>query len=140
MIQISGTLQHELEKIGVCALYLFGSRAEGTDGPLSDYDFAVLFRDSLLVKPGRKIDFLYQSLYSLLSDISPRTTKNDVIDIVFLQNGVSLELQAHVVKNGIILFENDADFRADYESQVMIRMADFRPILDIMDQSILSRL
>ncbi len=68
-----------LEKTGAQAVYLFGSRAQGKESPLSDYDYAVLLKE----KGHSKGDPLYFQFYNLLSEISPRTLKNDVIDILF---------------------------------------------------------
>lgn len=132
--------QEKLRGFDVCTVYLFGSRAEGIPTELSDYDFGILLNDSLRVKPGHDTTELYQKLFDFLSPLCPRTAKNDVIDIVFLQSGVSLELQANVVSHGKIIFDENPELRAKYEEQVMIRMADIKPILDIMDRAILARI
>lgn len=140
MINLQDDDKNALRKLGVAALYLFGSRAAGVEGPLSDYDFGILLKDSSLVKPGNDTQKLYQALYDFLSPLCPRTLENDVIDIIFLQSGVSLELQAHIVRDGKVLFDENPILRADYEAQVMMRMADFQPILNIFDQAILDRI
>ena len=129
----------KLKDIGINTIYLFGSRATGKETALSDYDFAILMKNSQTVKPDKSTSTLYQKIYEILSDYCPRTIQNDVIDIVFLQSGVSLELQAHVVKYGKIIFEENPELRAKYEEQVMIRMADMKPILDEMDAAIINR-
>lgn len=140
-LRLTKTDQQKLKKLGVSTLYLFGSHAQGTSGPTSDLDFAILLHDSLRVKPGNDTLPLYQKLYDFLSDfIPPGRNEPTTIDIVFLQSGVSLELQANVVKYGKILFDDDPRQRADYEAQVMNRMADLRPLLNIMSQAILERI
>src|SRR3989338_5062131 len=87
----------QLQSLGVVALYLFGSRAQGTDGPLSDFDFAVLMDRDGYARGGEA----YQKLYDLLSPHCERTLQNDVIDIIFLRD-VGLELRHHVVRRNII--------------------------------------
>ena len=132
--------KNKLRSLGVTTLYLFGSRAQGVAGPLSDYDYAVLLREPSALKDYRAKGNLYDAIYDLLSPVSPRTLKNDVIDIVFLQSGVSLELQANVVRHSIVIFDDDPDSRADYEAQVMVRFADFKPVLNQIDHAILERI
>ena len=122
------------------AVYLFGSRADGLENELSDYDFSFMMADSSLVKPGKDVLPLYQKLYEFLDPLCPRSSKNDVIDIIFLQSGVSMELQANVVMHGKLLFDDVPQQRADYESQVMMRAADLEPIIKTMDQIIINRI
>lgn len=130
----------KLRTLGVVSLYLFGSHAEGVATEKSDYDFAVLMSDASLVKPGRSTQELYQQLYESLAPICLKDVANQVVDIIFLQSGVSLELQANVVEFGKLLLDDDPELRANYEEQVMLRMADIRPILDEMDKTILERI
>lgn len=129
-----------LRTLGVSSLYLFGSRAQGIARPNSDYDFAVLLHDASVVKPGKNTLPLYQKFYDLLTDVIPTGSGNLIVDIIFLQSGVSLELQANVVKYGVVLFDEAPRARLDYEQQVMMRIADLRPIIDMMDQAILQRI
>jgi len=139
-IKFSAKNKKEFRSLGVITVYLFGSRAQSVAGPLSDYDYAVLLAQPSILKNYRAKAHLYDAIYDILSPLSPRTLDNDVIDIVFLQSGVSLELQANVVKHSIVLFDDDPDSRADYEAQVMIRFADVKPILHQIDQAILARI
>ncbi len=124
-----------LSELDVQALYLFGSRAMGTNHPLSDYDYGVLMNE-----PGHtKGDDLYMSLYDLLCSISPRTLKNDTIDIVFLKD-VGLELQFHVMCHGVVIFEKNVHERTRFEEKAMLLYCDFRPLLDEFDRTILKRI
>lgn len=142
MSEISVTQQQKsrLRELGVSSLYLFGSHAQGVAGAASDFDFAVLMQDSSRVHPYADVMPLYQSLYDILTSVLPGVSIDPVVDIVFLQGGVSLELQANVVKHGRLLFDEDPSVRADYEAQVMMRMADLSPIIQAMDKAILQRL
>lgn len=133
--------QEHLRKLGVSTLYVFGSHAQGVAGPLSDYDFAVLLEDPTCVKFGVDKMDLYNALYDILTELIPSgRSEPAVVDIVFLQSGVSLELQANVVKHGQALFDENPRGRADYEAQVMTRMADMRPIMNMIDKAILERI
>ncbi|QQR80510.1 MAG: nucleotidyltransferase domain-containing protein [Deltaproteobacteria bacterium] len=124
-----------LTELGVQALYLFGSRALGTETEISDYDYAVLMKD----ERHRRGDDLYEHLYDILSTISPRTLKNDVIDIIYLRD-VGLELKFHVIRYGKILFESNVLERLRFEERTTNLYCDYRPILDQFDKAILESL
>jgi predicted nucleotidyltransferase len=122
----------QLRDLGVQALYLFGSHAQGAAHPLSDYDYAVL-----IPKSGHsRGDDLYEALYDILTQISPRSLKNDVVDIVFLRDA-GLELRFHVIRYGAVLFDANLMARLKFEEQTMLLYCDFRPILDEFDRAIL---
>lgn len=132
-ISFSDKVKEQLRLLGVKTVYLFGSRAQGMAGPLSDYDFAVLTEKSGHQRGGQ----LYDALYDILAPLCPRSFKNDVIDIVFL-NDAPLELQFHVIRYGKLLLDLDPLGRGRFEEGVMERYCDFRPILDMFDQAILA--
>lgn len=135
MKQLSEKIRQRLTSLGVVSLYLFGSRAMGLAGPLSDFDFGVLME-----KEGhRRGDAVYEKLYDILSPICPRTLDNDTIDIVFLDNA-PLELQAHVVRYGKILLDANPLRRGRFEEKVIEDYCDFRPVLDLFDRAILASL
>lgn len=134
-ITLPSSIQTQLKRLGVVAVYLFGSRAMGLETERSDFDFAVLFEKS----GHQRGDKTYRVLYELLSTVSPRTLKNDVIDIVFLRDA-PLELQCHVIRYGRLLFDRDPRARANFEADVMLRYCDYRPILDEFDRTILESL
>jgi predicted nucleotidyltransferase len=128
-------VQQSIQKLGVVALYLFGSRSDGTNTQGSDYDYAVLMNDTGYTRG----DVVYQRLYELLADISPRTLNNDVIDIVFLRDA-SLELQQHVIQHGELLYDHDPLQRTTFEAQVTLRYCDYRSLLDEFDKTIVDSL
>ncbi|MBI4042789.1 MAG: nucleotidyltransferase domain-containing protein [Deltaproteobacteria bacterium] len=119
----------------VMAVYLFGSRATGREHPLADYDYGILTCST----GHRKGDEFYFELYDLLSDISPRSFQNDVIDIAFVRD-VGLELRAHIVRYGKLLYDRNPEARLEFESQTTLLYCDYRPILLEMDQAILEAL
>lgn len=124
-----------LKRLGVQAVYLFGSRAQGKQTHLSDYDYAVLMGK----KGYEKGDATYQRLYELFSQVSPRTLQNDVIDIVYLREA-PLELRFHVIRYGKILLDSKPAERANFEAQTELLYCDYRPLLDEFDWNILQSL
>lgn len=125
----------KLDQLGVAVLYLFGSRAIGAEGPLSDYDFGVLMQ-----KSGHKRgDSTYGALYDALRPLCPRTLENDVIDIVFL-NDAPLELRVHVIRYGRILYESQPMMRGRFEEKTILEASDFQPLQRQIDQTILASL
>lgn len=126
--------QRRLAASGVTALYLFGSHALGKASELSDYDYAVLMPTA----GHGKGDPLYQDLYALLSEVSERSLKNDIIDIVFLRDA-GLELAFHVIRYGKVLYEGDLTARLNFEERIMKLYCDYKPVLDSFDKAILER-
>ena len=125
--------KNELKRLGLEALYVFGSRAQGLEGPLSDYDFAVL-----LPQAGHsRGDALYNELYDILSPLCPRQLENDVIDIVFLRDA-ALELRFHVVRYGKVLYDDAPLERSRFEETTTEEYCDYRPLLNIFDQALLA--
>lgn len=131
-LQFTPAHKKTLKKLGIQAVYLFGSRAQAAEGPLSDYDYAVLTKD-----PGHsRGDFLYNQLYDLFCKISPRSLENDVIDIVFLKDA-GLELKFHVIRYGVVLFDQNPLERLRFEQQTTLLYCDYRPILNEFDRTLL---
>ena len=124
-----------LNKLKVQAVYLFGSRAQGKEGPLSDYDYAVLLKE----RGHSKGDTLYFKLYDLFCEVSPRTLKNDVLDIVFLRDA-NLEICFHIIRYGKVLYEKMSQVRLDFEIQTTLLYCDYKPLLEKHDQEILQSL
>jgi predicted nucleotidyltransferase len=101
------------------AAYLFGSAAEdGSVGPLSDIDIAVLFSER-----DKEVCFdLRLRLYARLSTILER---ND-IDVLALNLSANLVLMDEVVRKGRLLYETDREKRFDFETTILHRALDFR--------------
>lgn len=132
-IKFSKQDKDHLRALGVAALYLFGSRAQGVAGPLSDYDFAVLMKEPGQKRGGK----VYNQLYEILSPLCPRTLKNDIIDIIFLRD-TPLELRFHVIRYGKVLFDAQPLRRLRFEVETQLLYNDYRPILDMFDKAILA--
>jgi len=102
---------------GVVLAYLFGSRVLDRSGPLSDYDFAVLYT----LKPHRK--HIYELVHLL-----GKVVKTKHIDLVAL-NQSPVELQYHVIATGSLLYETNPAARVEFEAQTLSRYFDYLPIL-----------
>lgn len=104
----------------VVVAYLFGSRARGDDGPLSDYDFAVQFADGL------QTDFfdLKLEIMAVLSD----ELKTDRVDLVVLNGLDKPELKFAIVYEGKLLFERGHGTLA-VEPSALREYVDFRALL-----------
>ena len=139
-ISVTEKDKQRLAQAGVLTLYLFGSRASGHESAMSDFDFAVILEDPEILRQVAEKQRRYLALYDILTDVIGRQTTEPVVDIVFLQEDVSLELKAHVIKHGVLLFDREPNVRANLEAFIMERAADFAPLLREMDDVILRRI
>ena len=100
--------------------YIFGSRASGEEGPLSDYDFAVYFdlKDKI-----RMSDIRFQ-----LSDRLSRELKTDKIDLVVLNMTQGPELKYNIIKDGRVIYEEEP-YKLLFEPMVLNEYFDFRAML-----------
>jgi len=135
-IVVSLEAQAKLRTLGVTAVYLFGSYAEGVARSSSDIDFAVLMGRGAPVSRAISAARLYENLYELLSPLAPEGVRD--IDVVVLQRA-PLELQRNVVQYGKVLCQDDPEERLDYEARVRMLSADFSPLLREFDVAILQR-
>lgn len=120
-MSISKKTKEKLKALDVGVVYLFGSRATETAFPNSDYDIGVVFLDY-----SKKIDFeVISSVYIVLNEEFPDRIKGPKLDISYLQNA-NAALQMKAVSEGIVLFESDPNFRADYEESVVKKYDDYR--------------
>lgn len=68
---------------------------------------------------------LFTSIYNILSEEFPDYLNGPKLDISFLQQAnAALEIKA--ISEGIVLFEINPVFRADYEAEVIKRYDDYR--------------
>ena len=129
----------KLDKLGIKTVYLFGSQAQKTTGPLSDFDFGILLEDpNILNEAERKIK-LYNELYDIfISKIKKFVT----IDIVFLDQA-TLQLQYQAIKHGEVLYPPypaNLKITADFKQRVLERYLDFAPLRREFDKFILERI
>ena len=110
-------LAREATRLDIILVYLFGSRAQGRPGPISDYDFAVLLRKEPAM---RDRCALIHRLALLL--------ETDRVDLVVL-NRAPVELQYSTIVTGCLLYEASRVERVEFEARTLSRYFDYLPIL-----------
>lgn len=97
--------------------YLFGSRANGQTGPMSDYDFAVYLDEKDAMKR-------FNTKLTLMSDLG-RLLKSDDIDVVILNDIDNPILSYHVISEGRVLYEQEP-FKVMIEPGILNQYCDFK--------------
>jgi len=136
MLAFNNREKADLEAHGIEAVVLFGSQAQETAGPLSDFDFGILVKDPATLYSAEKRRKIYDVLYDLLSG---KIRKLVDIDIVFLEDA-PMELQAHAAQYGIVLYERTKHSFCRYRERVINLAADFAPFRSLFHKAILSRI
>ena len=101
-------------------VYLFGSRANGKVGPLSDYDFAVFLDEQNLKK---RFDIRLE----LMAKIS-KALKTDNLDICIINDIKGPELKYNIIKDGKLILDREP-FKVLIEPRILNEYFDFREIL-----------
>ena len=122
-----------LKRLKVGLVYLFGSYAEGLAGKLSDIDIGIVFTDPMIAR-GNTLT-VYNELYDIFSDVF----ESGNLDIILLERS-PLELNFDVISHGKVIFEILPDFRFDFEHRTNMLYADYKPILNDFDKTVLSQL
>ena len=99
-------------------VYLFGSKVYSDEGPLSDYDFGILF------ERGKFSTNLEAEVTHTLS----RALKTDRVDVVPL-NRAPIELAYSVLVQGELIYELDRATRVEYEARILGLYGDYLPVL-----------
>jgi predicted nucleotidyltransferase len=105
--------------------YLFGSCALGEEGPISDFDIAVLFSKS----PCSNRRYLLEHKLN-------KTLMTDRVDLVVLNNA-PIELRYAVIASGIVVYEVNVKTRVEYEALTLSLYGDFLPVLRNQREDIL---
>ena len=108
----------------IVAIYLFGSKAAGKAGPLSDVDIAVLL-DSTKVPPRR----YFQIKLRLITEAMEAIHRSDV-DLVLL-NEAPPSLAYEVIRSGQLVYERSHDQRVLFEARTMRTCLDMEPLYRI---------
>lgn len=115
----SSILQKQLKKLGVIAVYLFGSRAKGKIGLLSDYDIGILLKNNV---PDKKF---FDIKLKLMQNFS-RFFNTQHVDIVILNKTASL-IVINVINDGCILFDAAREQRIAFETKITMKYLDRLP-------------
>jgi len=105
---------------GVVLAYLFGSQAEGTAGPLSDVDIAVLLGTEVPRERWGDVQI------DLIGDLTSLFHRNDV-DVVILNRATPL-LAHRVATQGQVIYEPDPLARTRFEVEALRRYVDTEPL------------
>ena len=120
------------DDVQVAAVYLFGSFARGTEGPLSDVDIAIL------LEPG--IDRARLAALTLhYTEAVLATLGTDEVSVVML-NTAPLPLRYRVIRDGLVLLDRSSTARRNFEVQTQSAYFDFKPALDAYDDELLRQL
>ena len=115
----------------IALAYLFGSRASGRAGPLSDVDVAVLLHREF--PPDKHSEKQIELINKLMSGL-----KTNEIDVVIL-NRAPLSLQNNVIREGKpILGKSGA--KTAYENRVFCLYLDFKHVLDEYGDQLFGRI
>lgn len=101
-------------------VYFFGSKATGTSGPLSDYDFAIYLDE-------KDAEKMFEIKFKLNDELC-RELQTDKVDIVVLNLTESPEFKYDVIKNGKLIFEQEP-FKVVVEPRILNDYFDFRDLL-----------
>ncbi|MFH1099033.1 MAG: nucleotidyltransferase domain-containing protein [Candidatus Uhrbacteria bacterium] len=133
MVQLTDQDCMKLKELGVTALYLFGSRAQGIAGPLSDYDFAVLLEDARAANDPERYPKFYDAVYDICAGALPKDEPPPPghftnIDIVFLQrHRTPLHYALSAADQGVLLYDGNPGFRLRFEERARYLYMDFEP-------------
>lgn len=97
--------------------YLFGSRAQGRVGELSDYDIAILVAGKVAD------DFRYRFGSRLCKELN--TAKVDLI----ILNSVPIELAYNVMFTGKLIYQQSVSDRVEFEANTLSKYFDYLPVL-----------
>jgi len=99
--------------------YLFGSYAQGREGPLSDVDIAVLLDERL--SKSERFDLMLKLITKISAILGIREA--DRLDVVVM-NDSPLVLNYNIIKDGKIILCKDELTRARFEFETMRRRLD----------------
>lgn len=100
--------------------YLFGSRATGETGPLSDFDFAVFLDED----DPQKILAIQGHLFDELG----RHFKTNKLDVVILNLLEGPEMKYRIISQGVLIYEQEP-FRLLVEPRILNEYFDFYALL-----------
>jgi len=107
--------------------YLYGSVAQGYATPWSDVDIALVIDPDKLTRLDAYARLLLETDIALALEQQCRLPEADIHII----NDAPVMVQGTVVRDGVLLYASDANFRVSYEVNTLRRYFDFRPVADM---------
>lgn len=129
MIDLENKLKSIFKKHKVIFAYLFGSRAAGKVGGLSDIDIAVYFEHTISPRERQRIRF------EIEEDIEKKLNLPEKVDVIPLNEAQPL-LEREVVYNGKVIFSEDEDKRTHYEARAISRWLDWQYHQEKIDRAV----
>ncbi len=121
--ELSAKLEPILRAHGVQLAYLFGSQATGQAGPLSDFDFGVLFRATL--SPAER----FRQRLSLIAELIGVLHVQQV-DVVVL-NDAPPTIRFKIIERGQVIYNEDERARVRFEAKTMSEYFDTKPLREL---------
>jgi predicted nucleotidyltransferase len=118
--ELAGLISIFADYAEIKLVYFFGSKAEGKEGVLSDFDFAFYIDE----KSPKK---LYELKLSLIDRLS-LLLKTDKVDVAILNLIDSPEMKYNIIKNGKLIFEREP-FKVLIEPRILNEYFDFHSML-----------
>ena len=116
-----------LKRYNLLAVYLFGSRTDGTAHKDSDYDFAILFK----TKP----TFEMTSLIPMELEKELSSILNNEVDIIVLNN-LPLEQKFMIISRGKMIYTSEDNIRTDFEDITIRDYLDYKPFLELYKKEV----
>ena len=113
------------------AVYVFGSFAEGISCERSDIDIAVLLANS--VEKDQYLDYRLD----IIEEIQKRITRK--VDVIIL-NQAPILLRFQALKKGKLIFERNANRRAEFQARSMARYYDYKRYFDFHNRNLMKRI
>ncbi len=95
--------------------YLFGSIPRGLSGPLSDIDIAVYFNRSPSLEEELQLTLFLS-----------RELRRNNIDLLVLNTTQNIILMDDIIREGIIVYDEDISLRKDFEVRIIHDTIDFK--------------
>ena len=106
--------------------YLFGSQAKEQAGPLSDFDFGVLFRATL--SPAERFRRSLELSADLMGVVHAQR-----LDVVVL-NDASPAIRFKIIEHGQVIYNEDERVRVRFEAKTMSEYLDTKPLRELYRQ------
>lgn len=118
----------------IIVAYLFGSRARGNSGPLSDIDLAFLVKSSLI----NERDYPYGYSADLMAELMGLFKTNE-LDAIVLNDAPPL-LKFQVIYHGQVIFSRSEEKRLAFHVKAFNEYQDIRPMVAVQHEYMLKRL